>query len=166
MSDLFAPSVVAKAKQIIEICVDREFTLTAAESCTGGLVMGALTEVPGASAVIHQSYITYANGAKAKLLSVPPAMLVRHGAVSEPIACSMAKGAQMAANADVALAVTGVAGPGGGSAEKPVGLVHMAVCVGPGILRHERHLFPDTGRTGLRLASVEAVLALTLVALG
>jgi nicotinamide-nucleotide amidase len=105
----------------------RGLTLTTAESCTGGLLADRVTDVPGASEVFHEGFVTYSNKAKSELLSVPADLIERHGAVSAEVAMAMAEGAKHRAQADFALSLTGIAGPGGGSAEKPVGLVHIAL---------------------------------------
>ncbi|SDG95295.1 CinA family protein [Roseospirillum parvum] len=119
--------LVHAAEQTIALLVERDLTVTVAESCTGGLIAACLTAVPGASAVFERGFVTYANAAKETMLGVPAELIAEHGAVSEVVACAMAHGALVNAPAGVALAVTGIAGPGGGSAEKPVGLVHVAV---------------------------------------
>jgi nicotinamide-nucleotide amidase len=135
-------------------------TVATAECCTGGLVAGALTEIAGSSDVFVAGLVTYANTAKAGLLQVPQALLDAHGAVSEPVAIAMAEGALAATGADVAVAITGIAGPGGGSAEKPVGLVHFAVARKDEPTSHKRQKFGALGRTQVRQASVIAALEL------
>ncbi|MCF7675466.1 MAG: nicotinamide-nucleotide amidohydrolase family protein, partial [Akkermansiaceae bacterium] len=111
----------------VRLLTIRGLTLASAESCTGGLIANRLTDVPGASAVFTHGFITYANEAKIGLLGVPPEMLIEHGAVSEPIAGAMAEGALAAAGTDLAVAVTGIAGPTGGTPEKPVGTAWLAL---------------------------------------
>ncbi len=118
--------VNAAATRVIEVCKAHGLTVATAESCTGGLVAGALTEIAGSSAVVLCGFVTYSNEAKQSMLGVPTATLARVGAVSRETALAMAEGALARAPADLAVAITGIAGPGGGSAEKPVGLVHFA----------------------------------------
>ncbi|HUG60799.1 MAG TPA: CinA family protein [Methylomirabilota bacterium] len=140
-------------------------TLATAESCTGGLIAATVTEIPGSSDVLERGFVTYSNAAKADLLGVPPETIAEHGAVSEPVARAMAEGALLRSRADIAVAVTGIAGPSGGSAEKPVGLVHLAVAVRDGETRHIEQRFGDIGRTAVRSATVEAALGLVEAAL-
>ncbi len=148
------------AAEVLDRAKARGWRLTAAESCTGGLVTGALTEIAGSSAAIGRAFVTYANDAKHEVLGVPADALRLHGAVSEPVARAMAEGALRAARADLAVAVTGVAGPGGGSADKPVGLVWFAAASADrGTVALERR-FGDLGRSGVRLASVRQALDL------
>lgn len=135
-------------------------TLAAAESCTGGLIMALMTEIPGSSDVIDRGFVTYSNAAKEECLSVNPDWICRFGAVSKDVACAMAEGALVHSNADIAVSVTGVAGPGGGTVEKPVGLVHMAVArVGMDTI-HLEHRFGDIGRAAIRLRTVEEAVKL------
>ena len=132
--------------------------IATAESCTGGLVAGLLTEIPGSSAILERGLVVYSNEAKIDLLGVPAATIERHGAVSEATARAMAEGALKASPADVAVSVTGIAGPDGGTPMKPVGLVHFA-CARRGasiVAREER--FGDIGREAVRLASVKVAL--------
>jgi nicotinamide-nucleotide amidase len=137
----------------------RMVTLATAESCTGGLIAAALTAIPGSSATVLAGYVTYSNEAKARMLGVPQEILLEHGAVSEPVARRMAEGALRDAGAGVAISCTGIAGPGGGSAHKPVGLVFLG-CATPGReTRVERHVFPGD-RTAIRAATVEAAFRL------
>ncbi|HYF57288.1 MAG TPA: CinA family protein [Salinarimonas sp.] len=135
-------------------------TVATAESCTGGLVAALLTEIPGSSAVVERGYVTYSNEAKAEALGVPMALIEAHGAVSEPVARAMAEGALARSRADVAVAITGVAGPGGGSAAKPVGLVHFALTARSGPPRHLERRYGDLGRAQVRRRAVEDALAL------
>ena len=133
--------------------------LVTAESCTGGLIAACLTEVPGSSDVIERGFVTYSNDAKAELLDVPRELLARHGAVSAHVARAMALGALAHSRADFAVSVTGVAGPGGGTPAKPVGLVYLAVCRRGGEPVVERHSFAGD-RQAVRRASVEAAFLL------
>jgi nicotinamide-nucleotide amidase len=142
----------------------RGLTLATAESCTGGLIAAALTAIPGSSATVLCGYVTYSNEAKAAMLGVEPGVIARVGAVSEEVARAMAAGALARSGADLAVACTGIAGPGGGSAEKPVGLVHLAVARRGGALVHVRQVFPGD-RAAVRAATVrEAFRLLTIAA--
>jgi nicotinamide-nucleotide amidase len=131
-----------------------------AESCTGGLIAASLAAVPGASDVLERGFVTYSNKAKEQLLGVAPALLNQHGAVSKPVALAMVAGALAHSPADIAVAVTGVAGPGGGSAEKPVGLVHIAAARRDGQTLHEEKRFGDIGRHEIQVQTVAAALDL------
>ncbi len=137
-------------------------TIATAESCTGGLVAGALTEIAGSSDVVTCGFVTYSNAAKQALLGVPAALLEAHGAVSEQTARAMADGALAASGAGLTVAITGIAGPGGGSEAKPVGLVHFAAARSgvPTLAREMR--FGDIGRSAVRLASVRTALEMLL----
>ena len=146
------------ATEIVDCCTRLQLKIVTAESCTGGLVAAMLTEVAGSSAVVDRGLVTYSNAAKTDLLGVPAAMIERDGAVSESVARAMAEGALARSAADLAVAVTGIAGPGGGTAEKPVGLVHFAAVRRGGETRHARHVFPDLGRSAIRLAAVREAL--------
>ncbi len=136
-----------------------------AESCTGGLVAGALTAIAGSSAVVDRGFVTYSNEAKSDLVAVPAALIEAHGAVSEPVARAMAAGAVARSRAQVSVAVTGIAGPGGGSDDKPVGLVHFAAAGPAGVIHAERR-FGDIGREAVRLESVRVALGLLLDRIG
>ena len=129
-------------------------TLAAAESCTGGLIAGLVTEVPGASDVLERGFVTYSNAAKVGMLGVDFELVRRYGAVSAEVARAMADGALRNSAATLAVSVTGIAGPGGGSAEKPVGLVHFGFAAKDGTRLHRECRFGDLGRTEIRLASV------------
>lgn len=158
---MFPESTMALARDLIEACRARSLTLATAESCTGGLIAGCLTEIAGSSEVVERGLVTYSNRAKLELLGVPEATLAAHGAVSEPTARAMAEGARERAAVDLAVAVTGIAGPGGGTADKPVGLVHIAAAARGAPTVHARHVFaPD--RAAVRMASVEAALRMLL----
>ncbi|MGI6247088.1 MAG: CinA family protein [Pseudochelatococcus sp.] len=157
----FSPALYGRAQALLALARERGLRVATAESCTGGLVGGLLTAVPGSSDVVEGGFITYSNKAKHTVLGVPEALLARFGAVSEPVARAMAEGVlAKLPTADVAVAVTGVAGPGGGSPEKPVGLVHFAAARRDGQVLHAVHRFTDDGRAAIRLRSVAAALAL------
>ena len=162
---MFPADIEAFARQVIETAVARGLTLATAESCTGGLVAAALTAIAGSSAVVERGFVTYSNAAKTELLGVPAALIEVHGAVSEPVARAMAEGAVARSPAQVCVSVTGIAGPGGGSADKPVGLVHFGA-VGPAGAIHVEHRFGDIGREAVRLASVRVALGLLLDRIG
>lgn len=161
----FSDETLALAAHVVEVARKAEARVTTAESCTGGLVAGAITSVSGASHVFSHGFVTYANEAKSELLGVDPAVIARVGAVSEEVARAMAEGARRAATADAAVAVTGIAGPGGGSAQKPVGLVHVAASSGSHITLHERHVFSGD-RASIRAQAVDAALRLLLRSMG
>jgi nicotinamide-nucleotide amidase len=158
MTDL-AP-LLPLAAALIERCTASRLTIATAESCTGGLVAGVLTEIAGSSAVVDRGMVTYSNAAKSALLGVPADVINRHGAVSETVARAMAEGALARSTASLVVAVTGIAGPGGGSPDKPVGLVHFAAASRGGPLNHVRIVFPDEGRSAIRLASVRQALTM------
>jgi nicotinamide-nucleotide amidase len=134
--------------------------IATAESCTGGLVAAALTEIAGSSDVFERGFVTYSNDAKQELLGVPEATLVTHGAVSRETAEAMARGALAHSRADLSVAITGVAGPGGGTADKPVGLVHFAAAGRDGRLLHRERRFGDIGRAEVRERSVAEALSM------
>jgi nicotinamide-nucleotide amidase len=156
---MFPPDLIDRAAALIARCRAANLTLATAESCTGGLIAGLLTEIPGSSAVVERGFVVYSNEAKQELLGVPVETIERHGAVSEATARAMAEGALEASRADIAVSVTGVAGPDGGTPSKPVGLVWFA-CARRGATAAHEERFGDIGRTGVRLASVEAALDL------
>lgn len=160
---MFPDDIADLAAAVIAAASERGWTVATAESCTGGLVAGALTAIAGSSAVVDRGFVTYSNAAKTALLDVPESMLEAHGAVSEPVARAMAKGARTQAGADLSVSITGIAGPGGGSPEKPVGLVHFGCASQFGIV-HERHVFEGLDREGVRLAAVRTALQLLLSA--
>lgn len=159
---MFPEDIQAAATNVVQAALKAGVMIATAESCTGGLVSGALTSVAGSSAVFDRGFVTYSNEAKAELLAVSEGVLVQFGAVSEPVARAMALGAVDRSRAAASVSVTGIAGPGGGSMEKPVGLVHFAA-VGPwgGVVHIERR-FGDVGREAVRLESVRVALALLL----
>ncbi|MCF3629158.1 CinA family protein [Thalassospiraceae bacterium LMO-SO8] len=149
------------ARQVIETYAARGLTLGTAESCTGGLIAGALTGISGSSAVVDRGFVTYSNDAKMDLLDVDDGILRDHGAVSEATARAMAWGVLTHAPVDCAVAVTGVAGPTGGTKDKPVGLVHFGAARHGRDIVHERHVF-DGDRAAVRRATVQRALALLL----
>ena len=134
--------------------------IATAESCTGGLVAAAITAIPGASAVLERGFVTYSNEAKTEMLGVPAELIERRGAVSQEVALAMVEGALKNSRADIAVAVTGVAGPDGGSEQKPVGLVHIAAAKRGGARLHEERRFGDIGRNEVQAESAVAALAL------
>ena len=154
--------VLAQAADLLERFRARGWRVATAESCTGGLIAAALTHVPGSSDVVDRGFVTYSNAAKVAMLGVDPALIADHGAVSGPVATAMAAGALARSEADAVVAVTGVAGPGGGSAEKPVGTVWFgwATRAGAGT---ERQVFPGD-RTAVRAATVARAFELLAVA--
>lgn len=162
---MFPDDIDALARQVVEAAVARGLMIATAESCTGGLVVGALTAIAGSSAALDRGFVTYSNAAKSEMLGVAAALIDAHGAVSEPVALAMAEGAVSRSAAAVSVAVTGIAGPGGGSADKPVGLVHFAAS-GPSGLIHAEHRFGDPGREAIRLESVRVALRLLLDRIG
>lgn len=153
----FPSSLLLPAEDLLRACQAAGLTVAMAESCTGGMVTAALTAVPGASGTLERGFVTYANQAKIEMLGVAPALLDRHGAVSEPVARAMAAGALAHSHAALAGAVTGIAGPGGGTPDKPVGLVHMAAALRDGAVVHERHVF-EGDRDSVRLQAATAVI--------
>ena len=152
--------LLAQAAELLEACRVCGETVTVAESCTGGLVAGALTAIPGSSDVFERGFVTYSNSAKSEMLGVPFWLIERHGAVSEDVARAMAGGALTHSRASLAVSITGIAGPDGGTPEKPVGLVHFAAGRRDQPIIHERVLFGDLGRAEIRRRSVGQALTL------
>ena len=161
---MFDKTLTDKAETLLKICGEKHFRVATAESCTGGLIAALLTEIPGSSVVIGRSFITYSNRAKHEILNVPRETLTEHGAVSEPVVQAMAQNTLDMTTAHLTVAVSGIAGPGGGSKEKPAGTVHMATAMEGGIV-HQRHDFGDIGRTEVRLATVNAAMDMMLARL-
>lgn len=155
---MFSVDLLARTEKLLADARAKRRKIATAESCTGGLVAGLLTEIAGSSDVFERGFVTYSNQAKQELLGVPEALLIRHGAVSREVACAMAQGALAHSGADLAVAVTGIAGPGGGTADKPVGLVHIAAARKGGDILHREYRFGDIGRTQVRIATVDAAL--------
>ena len=152
----------ALSVRVLDAYRARKWTLATAESCTGGLVAGALTEIAGSSDVVDRGFITYSNEAKAEMLGVPEVTLIEYGAVSRPTAEAMAKGALTRSSVDAAVAITGIAGPGGGSPEKPVGLVHFAAAARDGRLMQREKRYGNIGRSEVRRLSVLEALDMLL----
>jgi nicotinamide-nucleotide amidase len=156
---MFDLDISSLAAELLNMSKEHGFTVATVESCTGGLVCGALTAIAGSSSMVQGGLITYANEAKAALASVPVALIKQHGAVSEPVARAMAEGGRTRLDATFAVSITGVAGPGGGSVEKPVGLVHFA-CASPTGTRHRERRFGEQSRDEIRRLSVLEALDL------
>jgi nicotinamide-nucleotide amidase len=159
------PERFARAEALIETCKARGLTLATAESCTGGLVASLLTEVAGSSAVVDRGFVTYSNAAKAEMLGVPPDLIAAEGAVSEPVARAMAEGARERAGAALAVSITGIAGPGGATPTKPVGLVHFGLAAAGRATTHRRREFGDLGRAEVRWRAVDEALSMLEAAL-
>ncbi|MFW2230955.1 MULTISPECIES: CinA family protein [Rhizobium] len=158
MMSPFPNDILSAAETIIRDFTAAGLMVSTAESCTGGLIAGALTEISGSSAVVDRGFVTYTNSAKIEMLGVQAETLLRFGAVSEETARQMVHGALFRSRAEIAVAVTGIAGPGGGSAEKPVGLVHLAAKSRDGALIHRKMLYGDIGRSEVRLATIRTAL--------
>jgi nicotinamide-nucleotide amidase len=161
---MFDDAILLEAENLLAAARREGAMLATAESCTGGLIAGAITEIAGSSDVFDRGFVTYTNAAKQEVLGVPEAALAAHGAVREPVVRAMAEGALARSRARLAVAVTGIAGPGGGSAEKPVGLVWFGLAGAGRATIAERQVFPGD-RAAVRRATVERALALLAVAL-
>jgi nicotinamide-nucleotide amidase len=157
---MFPSPLLSLAQIVLAEAREKKLRLATAESCTGGLIAALLTEIPGSSNVLDRGFVVYSNRAKSDLLGVSGDLIADQGAVSEAVARAMAEGAIENSNAHMAVAVTGVAGPGGGTKLKPVGLVHIAAAREGRSILHEAHRFGDIGRSEIRLRSVEAALTL------
>jgi len=157
---MFGGALESRAAALVRAAAALGMKIATAESCTGGLVGALITSVAGSSAVYERGFIVYSNAAKIEMLGVPAALIAGFGAVSEECARSLAEGAIARSEADLAVSVTGVAGPGGGSAQKPVGLVHFACARRGGATVAQTMRFGDIGRAAVRSASVEAALSL------
>ena len=162
---MFHTEVRHKAEIINHTLMTRGQMIVTAESCTGGLIAGALTDVPGSSDAVHGGFVTYANAAKEQMIGVPHELIDAHGAVSELVARAMAEGARKASGADIAVAVTGIAGPGGGTEGKPVGLVYFA-CATAERTTAAVERFGDIGRQEVRDMTVRRALDLVIECLG
>jgi nicotinamide-nucleotide amidase len=156
----FTPELLRQATEFLAAARAGGLKIATAESCTGGLICGLLTEIAGSSDVFERGFVTYSNQAKEEMLGVPAALLRQHGAVSEAVARAMAEGAIRNSTAQLSIAVTGIAGPGGGTEEKPVGLVHIAAARAGTATATRICRFGDIGRDQVRRKSIEAALAL------
>ena len=155
---MYSDALVEQATALLQACRTAGVMIATAESCTGGLIAGCLTEIAGSSDVVDRGFVTYSYTAKNAMLDVPMALIESGGAVSEPVARAMAEGAIIHSTADLAVAVTGVAGPSGGTATKPVGLVHLACAQRGGATVHLEQRFGDLGRAGIREAAIHKAL--------
>jgi nicotinamide-nucleotide amidase len=160
---MFPADLLQRAEDLLDLCRKRKLKLVSAESCTGGLVGGLLTCIGGSSDVFERGFITYSNEAKRECLGVAEELLAKYGAVSAEVARAMAEGALTHSHAQIAVSVTGIAGPGGGSPGKPVGLVHFG-CGRAGAIKTREERFGDRGRTEVRLVSVAAAMDLLFAA--
>lgn len=156
---MITQAVLGDAASLLDACRAKGIKLATAESCTGGLIAAVLTAIAGSSDVVERGFVTYSNEAKNELLGVPMELIAAAGAVSEKVAQRMAEGALQCSHADISVSVTGIAGPGGGSAEKPVGLVWFGLAQQDRPVASERRVFPGD-RTAIRVAAVEHAFAL------
>lgn len=154
------------AAKVLDACRAAGLMAATAESCTGGMIAAALTDVSGSSAVVDRGFITYSNEAKSEMLGVDPALIFAHGAVSEPVAAAMAEGALARSQAGITIAVTGVAGPGGGTATKPEGMVWLACARAGRPTTAKLEQFGPLGRDAVRRATVESAFRVMLESLG
>jgi nicotinamide-nucleotide amidase len=159
---MFPESVIDLAKNLLEDARAGGLHIATAESCTGGLIAAALTEIAGSSDVVDRGFVVYSNRAKTELLGVPPELIEQQGAVSEQVARAMAEGALKQSTAQLSVSVTGIAGPGGATPGKPVGLVHLAAAREGHTTLHAECRFGDVGRSEVRMRSVEEALKLLL----
>lgn len=157
---MFGEARERRAAALLDAYAARGLMIATAESCTGGLIAGLLTEIAGSSRVVDRGFVTYSNEAKAEMLGVPPELIKAEGAVSEAVVRAMAEGALARSGAAVAVAVSGVAGPGGGSAAKPVGLVHLACARRGAATAHREKRYGDIGRSEVRAATIDDALAM------
>ena len=159
MAEMYPEILIIMAEDLIAVCREKKIKLALAESCTGGLVAGCITSVSGSSDIFDRGFVTYSNQAKIEMLGVSENTLEKFGAVSDETAIAMAEGAIKKSGGELALSITGIAGPGGGSEEKPVGLVHIAVARKNTTTRSERHIFKGN-RDRVRIQAVESGLKL------
>lgn len=158
--NLFPTELTQRTAHMLELAQKNNIMLATVESCTGGLLAGLITEISGSARVFERGFVTYSDRAKTSLVGVPPELIEAHGAVSEPVARAMAEGGLSKAGVQLAVAITGVAGPTGGSPAKPVGLVHFAAAAENAETLHEKRNFGSIGRSAIRLASLEVALDL------
>lgn len=161
---MFDPDILRLAETVLTACRSRSWRVATAESCTGGLVSAALTAIAGASAVVERGFVTYSNASKIELLGVPAETIAKHGAISAETASAMARGAVTRAGVDLAVSVTGIAGPGGGTPQKPVGLVFLGSARRDGAARVERRVFSGDRAEIRRDALIEALRMLAVEA--
>jgi len=161
---MFDHEIREAAEHVLDVCRRRKLRIVTAESCTGGLIAAALTAIAGSSDVVDRAFVTYSNEAKREMIGVPWDAILGYGAVSEPVARAMASGALARGNADISVSVTGVAGPGGGTPDKPVGLVHLAAERRGFDAIAERHVFPGDRDQIRRLTVVTALAMVTALA--
>ncbi len=157
---MFSQQLIDDASQLLALCRDKGLMIASAESCTGGLISALFTEIAGSSDVFERGFVTYSNEAKAELLNIRMELIEQWGAVSPQVAAAMASGALARSHADLTISVTGIAGPGGGSAEKPVGLVCLAAARKNGLVIGKTCKFGDIGRSKVREASIGAAIKL------
>ncbi|WP_421592531.1 CinA family protein [Shinella sp. M27] len=150
------------ARGLVADFTEKKLLIATAESCTAGLIAGVITEIPGSSNVFDRGFVTYSNEAKREMIGVANATLKAHGAVSRPTALEMAQGAIGNSGANISIAVTGIAGPGGGTEEKPVGLVHLAAARTGHETLHREMRYGDIGRNAVRLATVRTALEMLI----
>ncbi len=163
---MFPDAFLSRAAGLISSCRPKGLTVTTAESCTGGLLAALITAIPGSSDVFERGFIAYSNAAKIESLGVAPRILQDFGAVSAEAARAMAEGALAHSSADMTLSITGIAGPGGGSPGKPVGLVHFGLALRGGAIAGVEKQFGDLGRDGVRFAAIAMAIELLLEAAG
>ncbi len=157
---MFDRQLIIEAKDTLDMLRDGGLLLVTAESCTGGLIAGLLTSIAGSSQMIDRGFVTYSDEAKSEMLGVPMTLIKQHGAVSEQVAREMAEGALRNSRANVSVSVTGIAGPGGGSKEKPIGLVHFGCSRKEMDTHHVRMTYGDIGRNEVRDAAIRTALAM------
>ncbi len=161
----YGARIGALARRLLALCASQEIKLALAESCTGGMVAAALTDIPGSSSGFDRGFVTYSNEAKQEMLGVNAETLTARGAVSRQTALEMAQGALSRSQAGLAISITGIAGPGGGSPQKPVGLVWFGLALAGGDAKAEQRIFPSDGRRAIRQAAAETALTLAVSAL-
>ncbi len=157
---MFSSALIDRAATLLDAYRSRDWRIATAESCTGGLIAALLTEIPGSSSVVERGFVTYSNEAKTELIGVPADLIAAHGAVSDPVACAMAEGALLRSNATVAVSVTGIAGPGGATPTKPVGLVFFALAQADAAPLTLERRYGERSRGDIRLAALEDALGL------
>ncbi len=159
---MFSDRLLNMARLFLDDAQQRRLRVVTAESCTGGLLAGLLVEIPGSSKVFERGFVTYSNKAKEEVLGIPGDLIADYGAVSEPIVRAMAEGALEESRANMSIAITGIAGPGGGTPLKPVGTVHFALARENAPIRHRVEQYGDIGRSEVRMASVETALQMLM----